>query len=565
MNFPQKNEKPKTRCITRMDFAKEWDFPLYPVHDFELDGEIAKYAPGHPRQWGDETHWLDFSKAIRDGQTEKARESFYAAISHDRTLLAVTFNHERILIYHIESQELRQILDGAGHLIFAPLTLSVDKTGNGGPVPAYALGCSATDNGSRSGLNNQLVFWELDEQGRLLDQEGPIDASAFAAQAIDAILPDLVKKHEWSKEFVTASSLHTDFTKTLTAIAATHRRRHNTTFDDATLGGFGSTSFSSTGSIFLYPTKNKSTQCGMRSPEDLPHVVVMDVIKGTELHRLSGHTDAIMWSAISPNHEHIASVAWDGSLRMYSTKSGQLEWTTSRSGQAWTGAFSAGSNHIVWSTANGQAVIVHDVSDGRGRSKFPEKFRDWCRNVAWHPDGNQIALCTGKHAYVWRPFDGEQGTITQHYEIEDNKEWRSMASIQDINWLDDGRLLHLYFSDGTNLVYDTQSNTKELFMHPKGVDNAWIDNGFHGDIKLTGIGDGYISVDGDAKIRYWSSGVPTSTSWWDNAPARSAKKAPFPETGKYVMVSKRSEKGKNEERDINFGDPARKGAESVTD
>ena len=562
---PQKDEKPNMRSVSRKDFTKEWTFPLHPLHDFERDGEVAKYTPGHPRQWGDETHWLDFSKAIRDGQPEKAYESFYAAISHDRTLLAITSGHERILIYHIESQELRQVLDGAGHLIFAPISVSLDKADHDGPTPAYALGCNATDEGSRSGLNNQLVFWELNEQGRLMDQEEPIDASAFATQAIGAILPDLAKQHEWSEEFVTASSLHAEFAKALTAVAKTHRRRHITTFDDAGFGGFGSTSFSSSGKIFLYHTKNKSTQSGMRPPEELPHVVVMDVVNGKELHRLSGHTDAIMWSAISPNNEHIASIAWDGTLRMYSAETGKLEWTTSGGGQAWTGAFSADSKHIVWSTANGQAIVVHDVLDGRGRSAFPEKFRNWCRNVAWHPDGTQIALCAGKHAYVWRPFDGHQGRITQHYHIEDDKDWRSMASVQDISWLDNGRLLHLYFSDGTNLVYDTQSNTKELFMHPKGVDNAWTANGFHGDMKLTGIGDGYISVDGDAKVRYWSSGEPTPTSWWDNAPAQKARKAPFPETGKYVMVSKTPEKGKLEQQDkIIGGPPAGEGAELAT-
>ncbi|KAF3039140.1 hypothetical protein E8E12_002780 [Didymella heteroderae] len=563
---PQRNEKPKTRCFSRKDFAKEWDFPLHPLRDFELDGEVAKYAPGHPRQWGDETHWLDFSKAIRDGQPEKTYESFYAAVSHDRTMLAITSGHERILIYHIESQELRQVLDGAGHLVFAPPTLPVEKKDSEGPTPAYVLGCSATDKGSRSGLNNQIVFWELNEQGRLLDQEEPIEASAFATQAIDAIFPDLAKRHEWSEEFVTSSSLHEDFTSILTAVATTHRRRHNTTFDDAAFGGFDSTSFSSNANIFLYHTKNHSTQSGTRPPEDLPQVVVMDVINGEELHRLSGHTDAIMWSAISPNNEHIASAAWDGTLRMYSVETGELEWTTSAGGQAWTGAFSPDSKNIVWSTANGQAIAVHDILDGRSRSIFPEKFRDWCRNVAWHPDGNQIALCAGNHAYVWRPFDGEQGTITQHYQMEDNKNWRSIASIQDINWLDNGRLLQLYFSDGTNLVYDTQSNTKELFMHPRGVDSSWTDNGFHGDIKLTGIGGGYISVDGDAKVRYWSSGVSIPTSWWDNAPAQRATMTPFPETGKCVMVSKRPQKVKTEQQnEVIGGSVGKKLAESVTD
>ncbi|KAF2625471.1 WD40 repeat-like protein [Macroventuria anomochaeta] len=558
--------KAERTCCPYKDLVKEWTFPLKPLHDFELNGEVAQYAPGHPRQWGDETHWLNFQHAIRDGQPESPYESYYAAISPDHKLLAITSTHERILVYNIESQELCQVVDGVGYLVFAPLRQPTERKSAEGetarpPTPVYALICSASDEGRRTGVDNQLVAWEFDEQGRLLDQEEPIDASAFAAQAIDAILPDLTRKHEWSKDFVKASLLHTDFAKALKNVATTHRRRHNTVFDDAELGGFGSTSFSSDAKLFLYHTQNKSTQSGMRDPDDLPRVIVMDVINGKELHRLSGHTDAIMWSAISPNEEHIASVAWDGTLRMYSAATGELEWVTTGGGQAWTGAFSADSKHIVWSTGNGQALFVHDAQSGQGRASFPEgfDFRDWCRSLAWHPDGQQIALCTGKHAYVWRPFDGTQGTITQHYQIEDDKN-RGCTSVEHINWLDDGRLLHLYFSDGTNLVYDTQRNSKELFMHPKDVDSVWVSNGFHGNIKITGIRDGYVSVDGDGKVRYWSSGIVIQNSWWENAPEKeeqetsSKKKTPFPETGKYVMVTRRSEKGKTEQRNETVGE-----------
>lgn len=66
--------------------------------------------------------------------------------------------------------------------------------------------------------------------------------------------------------------------------------------------------------------------------------------------------------------------------------------------------------------------------------------------------------------------------ITQHYQIEGDKDRRSMASVESIGWLDQGRLLHLYFSEGTTLIYDPQNNTKELFMHPQGVNSAWVSN-----------------------------------------------------------------------------------------
>ncbi|KAJ4323926.1 hypothetical protein N0V94_001570 [Neodidymelliopsis sp. IMI 364377] len=543
---PASAVKSTVACYSRADFVRGWTFPLQPLHDFKLDGEPAQYAPGHPKEWGDEMISIDFREAIRDGQPEKSYVSYRAAISPDKALLAITSTYERILVYDIESQEVRQVLDGAGDLVFAPLQSHNEKTIEGECTtnPAYILGCSVSDENSRSGVDNQLVFWELDQYGRLLDQEEPIDATAFAAQAIDAILPDLMTKHEWSREFVAASSLHADLAKALSVAATTYRRRHNALFKDARFGSFGSTPFSNDGKLFVYHFQNTSTQSGMRDPEDLPQVIVVDMIAGKELHRLSGHTDAIMWSAISPDAQHVASVSWDGTLRMCSLTTGELEWVTDAGGQSWTGAFSADSKHIVWSSGNGQAVFVHKVEGGQGLSVFPETFRTWCRSLAWHPDGKQIALCCGKHVYVWRPFDGTNGKITQHYQIDDEKNWKSMASIEQVAWLDHGRLLHLYVSDGTNLIYDTRCNLKELLLHPNGVDSAWVSSGFYGDLKITSTKNGYVSVDGDGKVRYWSSGVVVRNSWWEKTPKKiehtaNANRTPFPETGKYVKVTRR--------------------------
>ncbi|KAJ4994210.1 hypothetical protein SVAN01_00039 [Stagonosporopsis vannaccii] len=318
---------------------------------------------------------------------------------------------------------------------------------------------------------------------------------------MDAILPDLISRHEWSKDFIRLSSLHSNFTTALAHVATSHRRQHNTIFEDAELGGCGSTSFSSKGKIFLYHTKNESTQFGARDPDDLLHVIMADVINGKELYRLFGHTNAIMWSAISPDNDHLASVAWDGTLRMYPVESGRLVWATTGYGQGWTGAFSTDSKHIAWSNGNGKALFVHEVERGKVISSYPGNLSAWCRSLVWHPDGQQIALCAC--------------TMMQHYQVEDDDNSRFVASVESVDWPSNEHLLHLYFSDGTNLTYSTQNNTKELFMHPRGVDSAWVSNRFHNNIKVVGMQDGYISVDGDGDgmLRYWPSGIATEGSW----------------------------------------------------
>ena len=388
------------------------------------------------------------------------------------------------------------------------------------------------------------ILWDLDQHGRVLDEEEPIDAVAFASKAIDAILPDLTSDHEWTKEFAKASNLQADFEKALVQAAADHRRRHHTILGNARMGNFGSSTFSSDGKWLVYHSMNNTTQHGMRAPEKLPQVVIYDLEKGEELHRLSGHTDAIMWSAISPDLQHVASVSWDGTLRMYSIITGDLEWATEDSGgQSWAGAFTADSQHIIWSSKGGRILQVHRVTDGQKVSTFQEKLDDWCRDLVWHPAGDQVAFCVGKHAYVWRPFDEPDRSIMQHYVLDDSKDWRRMASVHAVSWMEDGRALGLQFSDGTKLVYNTQNNAKEIFVRPQGVNTAWVGNGFYGVVRTDDEPDFYISVDGDGKVRYWRTSVPAIPSWWEKEKEIDAlPKKNYPETGKYVNITKVSRK-----------------------
>jgi WD40 repeat protein len=333
---------------SREDFMREYVFPFEPMKDFEHAGTPAQYASGHPKDWSQAYDILNFSADLPQ-PSERTRSTYYTAVSSDKKLLAISSGVDTILIYNIKTRELCEVLEGAGSVVFRPsdangesLAETGQTTGVGTPRPGYTLVSSISGEGYRGvRTTSQLMLWDLDQNGRMLDKEEPIDPSLLATKAIDAIAPVLAASHEWSREFIDTSKLHTEFAKSLSQVAADHRRRHNTILDNAKLGSFGSTCFSTDGRLMLYHSNYRSTQSGTRAPEDMPLVIIYDMEAGAEVHRLTGHTDAIMWSAMSPDMQCVATVSWDGTLRMYSVSTGALIWATDRSGgQSWAGAFS---------------------------------------------------------------------------------------------------------------------------------------------------------------------------------------------------------------------------------
>ncbi|CAA9964239.1 WD40 repeat protein [Pyrenophora teres f. maculata] len=528
---------------SRGDFFKQYVFPNKPERDFEEAGIPAQFASGHPKDWSQAYHVLDYSLDI-PLENEATLKTSHTDVSSDGKLLAISTSAERILIYDIVSRELRAVLEGAGTVRFRPLNTADNKEAGssqstGGNVirPGYTLMSSnaSGEDGDKRKLC-QLMLWDLDQHGRLLDQEEAIDSTALAKQAIDAIMPNLTIYHEWTADFIDASNLHGEFTKALDKASTNHRRRHNTVIKDALIGGYESVPFTSDGRLLLYHANNGSTQRGKRKPEELPLLVVYDLDAGVQLHRLMGHTNVISWSAISPDNKYAASVSWDGSLRMYSVFTGELVWATEKTNLiSWAGAFSPDSKYIVWSTQRGRVVQVHDATNGRQMSKMQEQFSDWCRCLKWHPARCEIALCVEKNVYVWDPFDGLSGKILQHLKLDDDNTWRHLAGIRAVGWMKDGNLLYVESMEGTKLVYDLQGNAKELFKRATGMEVGHVKGGFYGVFQDDMHGEFYLSIDGDRKVRYWRTSIAASPSWWERTPAI-RKKQPYPETGKYVKI-----------------------------
>ncbi|KAF2117316.1 WD40-repeat-containing domain protein [Lophiotrema nucula] len=528
---------------TRDQFLESYDVPLEAENDFQIAGVDAQWASGHPKQWGQENSSFPMPGSSKEGQV-KHYSSYNCAMSDDKKLLAIS-SDDKIWVIDVQSQEVRQELDGTGNLYFRP-QVKMENEGEDGEdaglgSAAYTLLGSVPDTHDRGYVSRkQLIIFELDRSGRLFDEEEPIDASALAARAIASIAPELEAKHEWSKEYIKASSLQKDFELVLNVVAADHRRRHHTTIDDAVVMSYTSSPFSSDGKRMLFNYRNNSTQHGMRVAEKLPQIVVYDVEANKELFRLQGHTDMIMWADFTPDDRHIGSVSWDGTLRMWNANDGSLEWISDAGGQCWAGAFSADSKHVVWSCNNGQKVKVQSVADGSILSTYPAKFGHWCRCLMWHPDGKQITLCAGQEAIVWRPFDpssSDCGVVSQRFRLPYNKKWGGFVEVHKVHWFDNGNKLAVLFSDGSNLVWDSQTNAKEFFKRGQGTQVAYTDQSFFhlpGEVEDS---DSYVTVDGDGMVRFWRFSVPAGPSWWEKEKEEVPKKE-YPETGKYVKITK---------------------------
>ena len=278
-------------CKTQPLTPLRYEFPTEPWSDFQIEGQAPTWASGHPKEWGQDFNLIELPRSAKsEGRTSQLYKSVSSAISLDDTLLAVSSEDAtRILIYDIDSKELRQTLDGTGKIVFAPLPTKKEtdpnvSESNVAATPAYILVSSIPGIDAPKNAAPNLIIWELDKHGRLLDEEEEVDASALATKAVESITTQLKEDHEWSKEFIASSDLHADFEIALKRVAANHRRRHYATISNAALSGFGALPFNSDGRFMLYHQGNHTDRKNAS-------VVVWDVKAGNEVLRLSGHTD----------------------------------------------------------------------------------------------------------------------------------------------------------------------------------------------------------------------------------------------------------------------------------
>ena len=483
-------------------FLREYELEL--VKEFEYDGKEAQWADSTSahRFWGAEDATLE----LRDDDPEKGNTpGAAAAISPDERFLAVSTNAV-IRIYDVSSRTMRSELIGhlsnVQDLFFSPVKIeqgTVSSTGSALTSVRHGEYLLFSEGAEVGGGDGQIIAWPLDADGRQLSRMMPFAIERMADQAVGAISGDLNEHHGLDDNDLQA--IRAGFVETLKVADANNRVKNLFARNDVHFPGFGTFPVSHDGQALLYIVHGESTQSGMRPPEELPQIVVLDVATQTERCRLKGHEDAIMWAGWSADDRTIATACWDSYYKIWDAQTGECRHTIGPTGgQNWSGAFSPDGKHVLLSGGQPVKVAIYNVETGKEVTKLEReglKLASWMRYFNWSSDGNSIALANGRGVILWEPFEEKVETVLQLK--EDGTMLTRFNGFSIIKWVDRGKKLLLRDREGTIFVWDVQENVKWRFQRPQGRGMKIYSSDVFYAIGMRTI----ISLDGDGLVRFW--------------------------------------------------------------
>ncbi|OJJ73693.1 hypothetical protein ASPBRDRAFT_41393 [Aspergillus brasiliensis CBS 101740] len=479
------------KCMNQSTFLQNYVYAL--EHDFcSPTGEPASWAPGFPKYWGQET-----AKIQLEGKANAL------ALSPDSKFIAVGVDSE-LLVFDADTQERVEVLRGHTGVVermeFAPGMVNTV----GEEDARYTLvttGEELEESDHREGRDfGVIILWELDELGRLHQKtEKPVDVDTLASRTLEPLTSDLVHNHGWKCGEKAMEALDQAMRKALRNAVSLHEQEHRPRLQGE-LASFGSPTFSPDGKSMIYLSHNETTQHGLRAPDLLPCVNLWDMQSRSLRHRLLGHTDAIMWAGMSPDNALVASIAWDGTARVWDANSGVCTHVLcSVDGQLWSGAFSPDSKYLAVSQGSPKTHIhVYDLRTGQSVSRF-DGFRRWARTLAWSPDGTVIAGGgDGGTVCLWDPLTGEE-RMRWRLAFEEPL-MRSFAGIQSVQFVDEGKKLVFRTQEGTVETYDFESNLKQQFTR-RAEDK--IDTSPLGKMAVSRDARLLVVPDADGVLRLW--------------------------------------------------------------
>ncbi|KAF5855205.1 hypothetical protein ETB97_009674 [Aspergillus alliaceus] len=250
----------------------------------------------------------------------------------------------------------------------------------------------------------------------------------------------------------------------------------------------------------VFFSQNKTTQEESREAAALPCVNLWDIETRSFQHQLLGHTDRIMWAAMSPNNKLVASVAWDGTARVWDAWSGScLHVLGPLGGQLWSGAFSSDQKFLAFSQGNPRTYIhIYDIATAQSVSRF-DRLHMATRSLSWRLDRTMLACGADDGTLcIWDPYTGEERM--RWCLAFDDFLMRRFANTRAVQFVDCGRKLAFQIREGTVEVYDFESNLKQQFT--RGVEDK-IDRCPTSEMVCSGDSKFVVVPDMDGSLRIW--------------------------------------------------------------
>ncbi|KZZ89401.1 WD40 repeat-like-containing domain protein [Moelleriella libera RCEF 2490] len=428
-------------------FYKDWRYAV--EKNFTTgNGEPFPFAEGGEKKWGDEIKKLSFREEPHDG-----------CISSDGTRMAIAVRHD-IHIVDTDSWETIAVLKGHTSRVNAVAFQSND---------ANTLVSSAQHDYGRSepGAKPTLIVWKIDRLGDLKALEGTSlsNVSEIAAAAADRELARLGvelmrdKVQELAKGL--EATIHHVVTENLVKDATTICGRLQTSFQSQV--------FSPSGKWMVYMPEERPPS-NSNAPWDI-------VICGTDDYRprvtLKGHTDAITWMGWNRDESIIATVAWDGTIRIWNPVTGIQTHRFETECQNWTGTFSADSKHFVATDGKGRihtyAISQDEPSE---RTIEVEGAQGWRRAAAWHPSGKWLAVGGDRLGGLLLVDVAEQKIIQErslstkasHGTEETKRMMQRCLGVSEVCFVDHGHKLAVWtYGDSSIEVYDLMQQVRWRF------------------------------------------------------------------------------------------------------
>lgn len=239
----------------------------------------------------------------------------------------------------------------------------------------------------------EIIVWNVTEEQT--GGEAAFEAGPIAEAAVTTVEERLVAV---SAPFTLSADDRNGLLKAVERVVSHCERRHGVAKRNQAAGrlatSFGGEVFSHSGEILVYMPGRRPNSNG----DDDWSMKLRWLGDGREL-LLKGHRDAIMWTGFSPDDSLLASVAWDGTFRIWRVETGEEvhKWESGK--QNWGGCFSPDGMQFLGTDGDG-TIRVWNVKSGkevwRYKAEAEEEFGIcWRRHITWSSDGRYIAVGGG--------------------------------------------------------------------------------------------------------------------------------------------------------------------------